>query len=245
LRLDPRALRCPLRDAFSDHRLWAVTRDSISRNRGFEWSPRASFCPKSRIRAYFRRFLRRFLRKSCFIVKISPIVWTRGIRAGFLELSKENLSRNHLLTCSAAKTGQLWCLRLFTPMRKLLRKSRFIVKISPILWTRGIRAGFLELSKENMVRNHLLTCSAVQTEQLLRLHFFALLRETRLITLFWSTSLQALFRGLLIIENCQFFYTYWACVGECWIKFGLDFNYPSLRYGHFIRVYHYRSYSID
>ncbi len=35
---------------------------------------------------------------------------------------------------------------------------------------------------------------------------------------------------------------YWAYVGKCWIKFWLDFNFPSLRYGHFIKNYHFRSF---
>jgi hypothetical protein len=48
-----------------------------------------------------------------------------------------------LQTCSAAQTAQLLSLHLFTPLRQFLHKSCFIVEIGPIVWTRGIQAGFM------------------------------------------------------------------------------------------------------
>jgi hypothetical protein len=53
------------------------------------------------------------------------------------------LVRNHLQTCSAVKTAQLLRLHFLPPLWRFLHKSRFIVKISLIVWTRGIRAGFI------------------------------------------------------------------------------------------------------
>ena len=80
---------------FSDQRLWAVTRDSISRNRWYEQSPRASFYQKSRIRAYFWHFLRPFLRKSWN----SVLPRAKVCLYRFLTRFRRETSRANLFSC--------------------------------------------------------------------------------------------------------------------------------------------------
>jgi len=45
-----------------------------------------------------------------------------------------------------------------------------------------------------------------------------------------------------LLKIAEFYSTYWAYAGECWIKFWLDFNFLSLISGHFIKNYQFRGY---